>query len=133
MTTNHPTPPIVLEDTPALAALRLSDAVVDALRVQGHVSEERRGDCRFYKLRFRLAGQQRVLYLGSDRQRAVDVEQELEVLQRDVRRQRRQAALGRIAAKRLQDTKHALQPLLAARGFYFHGLAVRKRRVSKTR
>jgi hypothetical protein len=114
----------------ALAALKLSDRELAALRRQGTVSAERRGNTTIYKLRFRMNGRQQMRYLGIHERLANSVEAELDVLQREVRLQRRRAALGRAASNQLKSAKLTLQPLLESRGFHFHGLAVRKRRVS---
>jgi len=112
---------------PALAALQLSNADLDALARQGFIAAERRGENRYYRLRFRRGGRQQTRYIGSlDRAQAVQAE--LDSLQSEVQLQRRLAALGRDAARSLRDAKRQLQPLLEGRGFHFHGQAIRKYR-----
>jgi hypothetical protein len=115
---------------PALAALQLDDGDADALARQGFIAAERRGERSYFRLRFRRDGRQRVRYIGSlDRAQAVQFE--LDRLRVDVRLQRRLATLSRDAARSLRDAKRTLEPLLEARGFHFHGQAIRKCRCRK--
>ena len=116
-------------DFPALANLRLEGEDLDALAHQGSLGVERRGDRTYIKLRFRREGRQQVRYVGGA-ERAEAVRGELETLQSDVQLRRRLAALRRIAASSLRQSKRALEPLLASRGYHFHGQAIRKLRNS---
>jgi hypothetical protein len=115
---------------PAIARLRLPDDALNALTIQGFVSAERRGESVYYKLRYRLYGKQRVRYLG-DVESARAVADELAVLQHDVRLRRELAALSRAGMQRLRAAKRTLQPFLEARGFHFHGQAIRQRRAAR--
>jgi hypothetical protein len=120
-----------LENFPALLRLRLTEDEYVALQHQGFVSTELRKNSIVFKLRFRLGGKQHVCYLGSTRETAAAVETELAQWQQQVRLRRDGAALRRRAGKMLRDNKQNMQPLLESRDFYFHGLAVRKRRPAK--
>ena len=59
-----------LADFPAIARLRLTPPEFDALKIQGHVSRERRGDREVFKLRYRIDGKQFVRYVASHPERA---------------------------------------------------------------
>ena len=62
--------------------LRLTEEERHALTQQGFVSVDKRGEARYFKLRFRLRGTQRVCYLGNDPDVAERVCGELQLLQR---------------------------------------------------
>ena len=81
---------------PALAQLRLRAADVFALASQGFVSLEKRGNRRYWKLRFRRDGRQVVRSIGSAEQ-AHAVRAELAELQTDARQQRELKVLARRA------------------------------------
>lgn len=112
----------------ALATLRLSATDLSALAVQGFVGTERRGNRTYFKLRFRRQRRQAVRYLGLDARFAAQVGAELLALQAHRRRRHELAALTKQARQQLRDAKRQLEPLLVARGFRFHGLAVRRPR-----
>ena len=114
-------------DFPNLSRLRLSESDIQDLAQQGFVAAEQRQQRTHFKLRFRSGGQQRVRYIGGAEQ-AKAVQAELDVLQREVQLRRRLARLRRAAALVLRRGKRQLEPLLGARGFYFHGRAPRQRR-----
>ena len=107
---------------PALAALRLRVGDLEELAEQGFVCEERRGNRTYYKLRFRRAGKQIVRY-GADR--AAIVEAELAMLQTDTKVMRELNAKVKFANKLIREAKQAIEPVLKANGFVFHGLAIR--------
>lgn len=65
-------------------------------------------------------------YLG-DAERASQVRRELALLQRERAAERELAQLRREARRLLRDSKRELAPLLEDRGFYYHGLAIRRR------
>ena len=116
-----------LADFPALAALRLIAGDLEELADQGFVCEERRGDRTYYKLRFRRGGKQVVRYIGGV-DRASIVKQELSILQMDSKIVRELKARAKIANKMIREAKQAMEPVLKADGFVFHGLAIRRPR-----
>lgn len=116
---------------PELSQLRLDALEIESLKVQGHVSVERRGEKTYSKLRFRRGGKQQVRYIG-DGARAEAVRNELVVLQQDVRLRRDVAVLTRRVTCKLRDIRQRLAPLLEEEGFYYHGHALRKRRTITT-
>ena len=95
-----------------------------ALAQQGFVNQERRGKRTYFKLRFRRAGRQIVRYLG-DEMRAAAVATELAAHQSDTRILQQLRLLTKAANRLLRDGKKRLQPILAANGLAFHGLAIR--------
>jgi hypothetical protein len=116
-----------LREFEALSSLGLNHENIAAIAAQGFISRDRRGDRSYNKLRYREHGRQQVRYIGSD-DRACAVQAELDVLQRDLKRRRRVAALARSVTGTLRTTREKLRPLAEAHGYYFHGLALRKRR-----
>jgi hypothetical protein len=103
------------------------------LRRQGFVVSELRRGQHIYKLRFRVGSRQHVRYIGSDPRVAVQVERELNELQKNRHDSRQLAALKRTAGSRLKEAKLQLTPVLETHGFHFHGQAIRRRRWSKLR
>ena len=69
----------------ALAGLQMTALELQALRRQGFVSREQRGKRSYFKLRFRLLGQQRAKYIGSDPAVARQVQRNLDVHQAERR------------------------------------------------
>jgi DNA-binding transcriptional ArsR family regulator len=116
-----------IAEFPTIAALRLTEHDLEELAEQGFVCEERRGNRTYYKLRFRRSGQQVVRYIGGE-DRAVLVKQELSVIQLDSSILRELNAKTKIARKSLREAKRAMEPVLKANGFVFHGLAIRRPR-----
>jgi hypothetical protein len=112
---------------PALAGLRLDSDDIAAIVEQGFISPDRRGDRTYYKLRFRRHGRQRVCYIGGA-SRAMAVEAELKVLQRQLQIRRHLAVLTRSVTDALRAARENLQPLVKMKGYYFHGHAPRKHR-----
>jgi hypothetical protein len=112
---------------PALAGLGLNDVDLSELAAQGFVCAERRGFRTYYKLRFRRAGKQVVRYVG-DRERAEAIARDLDALQANTESVRHLGHLAKQARKYLRQEKLALEPVLAANGWAFHGLAVRRPR-----
>lgn len=120
-----------------LARLEIGLTDSEALARQGFVAAEyrsgtggRRGP--YYKLRWRCGGRQRVRYLGRDAEFAEKVRDVLHHHQRRVRTRARLRKLARRARARLRQAKSRLAPLLAERGLYFHGYAIRRRRWSRS-
>ena len=115
-----------------LRRLGLDDDELMALRSQGFVSREQRspGHAPVFKLRFRIDGKQRTRYLGSDSDVIAAVRQELAELREEAQRGRKLRRLARQARCRWQRAKSELEPLLAAEGYHFHGLLIRKRRAT---
>lgn len=89
---------------------------------------ELRGERRRFKLRFRRNGQQRVRYLGVDERVAELVRRQLAELQKRRRNARLLRAAVRAARRALRESKRALEPELIARGYRYHGYAIRRRR-----
>ena len=114
---------------PALSALRLDEADWLRLTEQGFVSEHRRGDKRYHKLRFRRDCHQVVRYIGGS-ERADAVRAELARLQSGLHRQRDLAQLAKTAPKMLRAARRQFEPLLLERGYRFHGMAIRRRRIA---
>lgn len=120
-----PEPPAYVE----LARLQLRPEEFAALRRQGFVRRETRGP-RFasFKLRFRAAGRQRVVYLGIDPATAQRVAMELAWLQRPVRRARELRARVKAARQMARALHRQAAPVLEDLGLRFHGLILRKTR-----
>ncbi|QDU92497.1 hypothetical protein [Lignipirellula cremea] len=114
-------------------SLNLTDEQVEALRTQGFVSRERRGENRIYfKLRFRFQGRQLVRCLGAKAALVRRVEQALAKIQAQRKRRAQLTNAARRSRQTLRLTRLLLAPLLQAAGFQFHGLAVRKIRSGRT-
>ena len=109
--------------------MRLTEVELTALSAQGFVCRERRGTRSYYKLRFRLQGRQRVLYVGSDLTLANEVQLLLDRLQSEKRIKLELAYWCRMVGQQLRDLKRRLAPLLEAAGFAFHGQAIRRPRI----
>jgi hypothetical protein len=116
---------------PALAQLGLTDSESIALRRQGFVSRERRRGKVHRKLRFRVDGRQRVVYIA-DAQLADAVDLDLRRLQHWVRVRRRLAELHRVAIRQRRRMKVQLLPHLVAASMHWHGYSIRKSRLQKT-
>lgn len=113
----------------ALTRLRLDDEQLAALKCQGFVARERRGNGYYvYKLRFRQKGRQKVRYVGTDAALADRVRRELQILQAAVQRRRRLRRFSREARSLLRTAKGRLSASLEPCGFAFHGLAIRRKR-----
>jgi hypothetical protein len=91
------------------------------------VAREQRAARTYFKLRFRSGGQQIVRYIG-DEHRAAAVANELADLQSETRLMRHLKSLTVSANQRLREGKKRLEPVLAAYGWAFHGLAIRRPR-----
>ena len=112
-----------------LAALGLTSGELLAIAQQGFVSTEhrsRRGP--YYKLRFRMRGRQVVRYLGRNPAVAEQVRQEVSALQAGRRRAKELKRATREAWSTLRRVKRDLQVPMAAAGYAFHGLNLRKKR-----
>jgi hypothetical protein len=112
----------------ALAGLKLETRELQALRHQGFVSRERRGSCSVYRLRFRVDGRQVTRYVGTDAEKAAEVQQSLAEWQAKRCRDLELGRLAREAGRELKRAKRQLTGPLARRGFEFHGLRVRQAR-----
>jgi len=126
MTKTYMTEGVTSVAFPLLSRLALSDEELSALTRQGSVLSEKRGGQFIYRLRFRVDGRQRVRYVSP--RDAAALEAELALLQRRVRAHRRVTRLAALARQLLGQRKSTLAPLLEARGYHFHGHAVRRRR-----
>ncbi len=120
-------------ETPCLAQLRLTSDDLAALCRQGFVTAERRGNCTYFKLRFRRDRQQVVRYVGCDPDRAAAVQQELNILQDERKKELELSRLTDAAKRMLRQSKRALTPVLAEEGFAFHGYQIRRRRSSRAK
>lgn len=85
-----------------------------------------------YKLRFRVEGRQRVVYLGTDPARVQRIKCELEELQHRVRTARELRKLSRQAKDAMRASRRQLAPLLEQAGFHFHGIEIRETRRPRT-
>jgi hypothetical protein len=79
-------------------------------------------------LRFRSDGKQRVRCLGSDPAVAASVTSALAELQQPKRASAQWKKLCRVGGRRLRAEKKQIAPLLATRGWKFHGHALRQSR-----
>jgi hypothetical protein len=118
---------------PGLARLRLTAEDMEALSRQGFVSREARRRGRGcgrhrYKLRFRVAGVQKVRCIGADRDAAAQVRRELAELQKPRRADQMLARQMRAARRALREAKEASAPLLEERGYKYHGHTIRRTR-----
>jgi hypothetical protein len=113
--------------------LGLTGEDLAALAEQGFVSAEYRfrGHRRygpFHKLRWRVAGRQRVRYLGRNPILGERVRLALAAWQAPRRTQRVSAALLHSVRRALRAAKAAAAPQLACEGRYLHGYIARRRR-----
>lgn len=120
---------LMLEAFPLLSRLALSDEELGALTRQGFIRIERRGARTIFRLRYRVHGQQRVRSVSPGE--AAALEAELRLWQRRARARRRLAGLAALARQVLRDRRSTLAPILEARGYYFHGNQIRRRRNAK--
>ena len=120
------------EKPSVLAELGLSADELALLAEQGFVSADHRGPGRlYYKLRFRVAQQQRVCNLGRNLDFVSRVRDELAALQEGSHWRRELGRLGRLARRQLRTVKRQLEPLLLQSGYAIHGLAVRRPRSTR--
>jgi len=82
----------------------------------------------FFKLRYRLAGEQRVRYFGVDPAAAAAIQQELAAWQRGERALRALRQVERQARELIREGKHRLEPFVRAAGLRFHGRTIRQPR-----
>ena len=112
-----------------LARIGLTAAEITAIKRQGFVSAESRGPkCTVYKLRFRVAGRQRVKYVGTDPLVADAVREELQRLQKSKHTQRNLQALIGQANRLLRESKSELLTDAKQAGYHFHGQSLRRPR-----
>lgn len=111
-----------------LEVLGLSAEDVGALKQQGSIAKEKRGNRTVYKLRWRVGEKQRIKYLGTDTARVGWIEEQLRQHQRICRLKKQLRDLGREGMAILREAKIRLQPLLEERGLAFHGLEIRRHR-----
>jgi hypothetical protein len=114
------------EAFPLLNRFALSGDEMRALSRQGFVRSERRGRKTVYRLSYRFHGRRCARYVCPPD--APALEAELELLQRGVRSRRRLNRLAALARQALRRHRTTLAPVLAARGYAFHGNQVRRRR-----
>jgi hypothetical protein len=116
-----------------LASLGLCAADVAAVARQGFINRELRSEHSVvYKLRYRRDGRQRVRYLGANAEAAERARQAIAELQAERRIELAIGRLHREAAQLLREGKQRLAGPLAAAGFGFHGLTIRRPRSSET-
>jgi hypothetical protein len=117
------------EAFPLLNRLALSDEELGALSRQGFIRSERRGGKTIFRLRYRIRGRQHARYVSP--RDAAALEAELGLLQKRVRAHRRLTGLAALARQVLRHRRSTLAPLLAARGYHFHGHQIRRFRDAK--
>ncbi len=114
----------------ALQARGFNAEELAALSQNGTIHQEQRGrDTLIFKLRYRLAGRQRVKYLGTDPHLVAHIQAELDDLQAVHHRNRQLQQLGAEARALLRETKQRLLAPLAQAGLKFHGRAIRRPRI----
>lgn len=114
---------------PGLSRLGLSHADLEELKSQGFVGAQSREPSRpCFVLRFRSGGRQKVRYIGTDPVRAEQIRRELAALQEERKHELELGRLTRQARRMLRETKVALEPVLNATGYIFHGRAIRRPR-----
>jgi hypothetical protein len=107
----------------------LTDEECLALSQQGFISQYLDSKRRIsFKLRFRCGGRQRVRCLGSNLAFVEKVQGELERLQLECQMARQLIWETKNARRLLRESKSALQDMLGAAGFHFHGYGVRRSR-----
>jgi hypothetical protein len=113
-----------------LRALGLDDDELSALRRQGYIQRDRRagGSRTYLRLRFRVAGRMRTVYLGTDERLAANVQRELDLLQAPRRKKLQLARAVQLGRQTLRRTKLRLVPTLAELGMHYHGDTIRQRR-----
>jgi hypothetical protein len=110
-----------------LQALPIGSAERRALEQQGFVAAEYRdGKGPYFKLKFRVAGRQRVLYLGADATFVDRIRRELAQLQAARRADRKLARLTKEAHGVVRRSKQQLEMHLRRAGLKFHGRAIRR-------
>jgi hypothetical protein len=98
---------------------------LQALVQQGFVAVEPRGARLIYKLRYRVAGRQRVRSLGSDPLQAQLIADELAKLQAARRQQLTTKRIVKHARRALRKAKRRLTAVATAEGVVFHGYSIR--------
>lgn len=117
------------KDHGVLRLLSIGPAEQHALKQQGFVAAEyRKGRGPYFKLRYRVNGRQRVVYLGTDARLADEIRRELAQLQADRRGYRKLACLTEEAYDVLRNSKQRLEVELSRLGLKFHGHAIRRSR-----
>jgi hypothetical protein len=126
----HQKGPITQTDEATLQALNLDAEELAALSHNGTIHQEQRGrNTIIFKLRYRLAGRQRVKYLGTDQNLVAQIQTELNDLQAVHQRNHELRRLGKQARALLRETKQRLLAPLAQAGLKFHGRAIRRPRI----
>jgi hypothetical protein len=111
-----------------LAELRLSAEELAALARQGFVSREHRGSRGpYFKLRYRVAGEQKVRCLGTCSDRAEQIARALLDLQAQRREEKDDARLLRRGRRHLRASTAAVTWIAEANGYHFHGHALRRK------
>jgi hypothetical protein len=101
-----------------------------ALRSQGYLTQDNRGHGHdgYWRLRFRLEGHFRTVYLGRDVELLDRVRAELGMLRQRQRARRRLFQFEKQARQGLRAAKKRLIEPLQQLGMHYHGDAIRKRR-----
>ena len=102
------------------------------MRKQGYLSQDDRGQGHsgYTRLRFRLSGHTRTVYLGRDEKLIDRIRLELSVLRQGQRLHHELVQLEKQARKTLCSAKKRLAEPLRMLGLHYHGDAVRKFRRS---
>lgn len=112
-----------------LELLPIGSADRRALEQQGFVAAEyRHGRGPYFKLRYRVNGQQRVVYIGTDARLADEIRRELAQLQADRRGECKLVRLTAEAHDVLRKSKQRLDGEFRRLGLKFHGYAIRRSR-----
>ena len=83
-----------------------------------------------HKLRFRVEGRQRAIYLRADDEFVARIKTEIADFQSPHRKSRELRRLEAEARQCLRKVKAHLEPQLLPAGFHFHGHAIRRMRPS---
>jgi hypothetical protein len=100
-----------------------------ALRHQGYLTQHDPGHgSGYWRLRFRLDGRLRAIYVGQDAELLDCVRKELRLLREGRHTLQRLVQFEKQARRVLRDAKKRLSEPLQQLGMYYHGDAIRKRR-----
>jgi hypothetical protein len=115
-----------------LVGLGIDDDGLSALERQGFVRSERDKSLHLvFKLRYRIAKGQRVIYIGRDPDRAQRIQAALRVWQRDRRMALEIGRLRREVSRQVREQFRQLDPLLWQAGFRRRGREIRRTRMPR--
>lgn len=98
-------------DSCELEKLKLTPEEREALKTQGFISLDLRGNRSYYKLRFRCAGRQRVKYIGPDEERANRIRKAIVQCRKEQGLRQEISLLNRAARALLRQLKETLAPV----------------------